>query len=42
MDDFRRRTPMEGFSRPQDQDTEGHAALKATEDDDTEGHALLK
>ena len=64
MDDFRRRTPMEGFSRPgslggeatqdddsveghimddlkQDQDVEGHR-FQAADDDDTEGHRALK
>jgi hypothetical protein len=49
VEDYRRRPPMEGFSRPgslggeawNDEDSvEGHAGrLQATDDDDTEGHA---
>ncbi|CAN5132780.1 hypothetical protein BH23CHL9_BH23CHL9_07910 [soil metagenome] len=66
MEDYRRRPPMEGFSRPgslggeawndedsveghimnddlrQDDDTEGHRKLQATDDDDTEGHRKLQ
>ena len=51
MDDFRRRTPMEGFSRPgslggeawQDEDSvEGHIMDDLKQDQDVEGHAALK
>lgn len=47
MDDFRRRTPMEGFSRPgslggeawQDEDSvEGHIMDDLKQDQDVEGH----
>ena len=47
MDDFRRRTPMEGFSRPgslggeawQDDDSvEGHIMDDPKQDQDVEGH----
>ena len=47
MDDFRRRTPMEGFSRPgslggeawQDDDSvEGHIMDDRKQDQDVEGH----
>lgn len=48
MDDFRRRTPMEGFSRPgslggeawkdSDDSVEGHIMDDLRQDQDTEGH----
>jgi len=49
MDNFRRRPPMEGFSRPgqlggeafDDDEVEGHTmTLRRNSDDDTEGHGL--
>jgi hypothetical protein len=51
VDDFRRRPPMEGFSRPgslggeatQDDDiVEGHIMDDLRQDQDTEGHRVFK
>jgi hypothetical protein len=50
VDNFRRRPPMEGFSRPgslggeaTDDDTvEGHIMDDQRQDQDTEGHAVFK
>ena len=50
MDDFRRRTPMEGFSRPgslggeawkDDDSVEGHIMDDLKQDQDVEGHRFM-
>jgi hypothetical protein len=50
VDDFRRRPPMEGFTRPgsiggeawDDDSVEGHIMDDKRQDTDTEGHAIFK